>query len=552
MITAYDSSLSGMRASQTMLDVTANNLANTVTNGFKSSRTDFADTFYRTDAGAQSPRGTIGGVNSDQVGQGVAVSTIINNMGQGAINATGRDLDMAITGDGFFRLQQVNGNEVYTRVGNFAFDSGQAGGVPNLVDIATGNRVLNTLGQPITRVDRMAANATSELTLGGNLPPEAFRPLHGDRLSSLFRVERSDDRSAATVSTPLSETTLARAPHNAPVTVNVFGTQPDGTAFAGAMTLNPGATMGDVVSELNQVLSSGSTSFATASIENGQVVIKAASTGAELGVFLGETAPPAARDDASANAWQHTAGGVYDWNLVRQVPDAVSTDLKLFTADGTQHTVGARFFNAGVDAAGNRTWDLVAGQPIGGTVTNGVVRGYTFSATGNLVSDPGGTLDTTWEVGGASTVSYAVGQLSGFAGDGLVDAQDGTGYAAGFLTGTKVDDQGNILGTYSNGRTQAMSATGHQIGLAVFANRAGLDRLGESLWDVSPNSGDPVYVAPGAEGSNAITGSALEGSNVDMASEYVRLILAQRSFQSNSKAFQVADELIQTANGLVR
>jgi len=541
-----------MRAAQSMLDVTANNLANVQTNGFKRNRIDFSDQMYRTDAAGQQPRGSVGGVNPDQVGLGVNTAAITNIMEQGVLNPTGRNLDVAITGSGFFRLRDTNGAEHYSRVGAFAFDAGVDGAAPTLVDLATGNRVLNTLGAQIAQVDSIPAQATTSSAINGNLSATSALPLHGERLGGLFPIRKTSDQSAATASTPLADTTLALGASAGNVTVNLFGTEPDGTAFANTIPLTPGATVGDLINGLNQRFVGTNGKFAAASLANGQVVIDAAVPGGKLSLFLGEATPPATTDAAAANAWQHAAGGTYNWNLTRLVPDSVGGNMSLFSADGSSHTIPTRLFNTGIDASGNRTWDQVAGKPVGGTITNGVVRNYTFSGAGALVNDPQGTISATWDVGGPTTVALTAGRLTGYAGDGVVDFYDGTGYASGTLQSTSVDGTGTIVGSYSNGRSVPMSATGHQIGLAIFANPAGLQRNGQNLWEVSPNSGAATYVAPGANGDNAITGGALEGANVDLASEYVRLIVAQRSFESNSKAFTVADQLMQTANNLVR
>jgi flagellar hook protein FlgE len=552
MITAFDTSLSGMRASQGMLDVTANNLANVQTNGFKRSRVDFADQISRMEAGGQQPRGSVGGVNADQVGLGVKTSAITNVMEQGPLNPTGRELDVAITGSGFFRLQGANGQEHYTRVGAFAFDAGVDGAAPALVDLATGYRVLNTQGAAITQVDSIPAQATTVSVLTGNLASTTARPLHGERVGGLFPIRRSDTQAAATTSTPLASTTLARSAPTGPTTVNLFGTEPDGTPFNSTLTLAPGATVGDLVDGLNAQLVGANGKFAAASISNGQIVLDAALPGGQLGMFLGEATPPATRDDATANAWQHTAGGTYDWNLTRFVPESTGGNLSLFAADGSAYAVPTRMFNAGIDAAGNRIWDQVAGKPVGGTVTSGVIRNYSFSTSGALVNDPQGSIAATWDVGGPTTVQVSAARLTGYAGDSVIDFSDTTGYATGRLQSTSVDATGTLIGSYSNGRVLAMSPDDHQIGMAVFTNPAGLQRSGDNLWDAGPNSGAANYVAPGDNGDNAITGGALEGANVDLASEYVRLILAQRSFESNSKAFSVADQLVQAANGLIR
>lgn len=556
MIGALSSSLSGMRSTQTLLDVTANNLANSTTTGFKASRVEFADQFYQMVESPQGPGSATGGVNPSQVGAGVQVQSVDVQMNQGPVNGTGRALDAAITGSGFFRLQTPDGGEIYTRLGNFGFDAGSAGSAPVLVDLGTGFRVTSSTGTTIQRVDSIPPAATTSLELSGNLPPAVSSPLHGTTLGGLFPITVNADGSNATSSTPLAQTSLATGIPGA-TTLTVFGSKPDGSDFTASVPLAAGATVGDLLSGLNAALTDASGPFASASLSNGSLSVTALSTGSDLSVFLGESSAPAQpADNATANAWQHAAGGVYDWNRTRLSPtdSTVATTLSLYTADGTKHELEARFVNVGSDAANGRIWDLVVGQPASGTgslVGNGVVQGYLFNSNGTLATAPAGTLDTTWAAGGASSVALTTGSLTGWDADGYMDSTDYTGYGAGTLLSTAIDSDGWIVGSYSNGKSQAMSVDS-QLGMAVFANAGGLVAAGDSLWQASENSGAAAYVAPGTGGDNVITGGAQEGANVDLAGEYTRLIIAQRSFQSNSKAFQVASEMLQDANGLVR
>lgn len=557
MIGAFESSLSGMRSNQTLLDVTANNLANSTTYAFKASRVQFADENYQLVQAAQGVRSTTGGVNPMQVGSGVSVAAIDAQMSQGALEPTGRDLDVAISGPGFFRLQKPDGSEVYSRLGSFGFDGGTATQPPVLVDVATGYQVLNTNGTTISTVNSIAAAATTALGLTGNLAPDVAQPLHGSTLAGLFGLSQSLDGSPALESTALAATNLGTGAAAA-TTLNVFGQQPDGTAYSGTVALGANATVGDLVTGLNSIFTTGTSQFATASFSGGRLSVTSATPGTGMSVFLGETAPPAAgSSDAVSNAWQHADSGVYRWNLTRLVPPAseTPTTLSLFTADGTKHTLDARFVNTGTDALNGRIWDLVVAPPTttnGSLTGSGVVQGYTFNANGTLASAPAGTLTSTWAIGGASTVALQPGAFTGFAGDSYADATDSTGYAAGTLVSSSFDEYGRLVGTYSNGKTQPMSATNHQLGLAIFANPGGLMADGNSQWSVSDNSGAPSYVAPGDNGDNAVTAGVLEASNVDLAAEYTRLILAQRSFQSNTKSFQVADQMAQDANALIR
>jgi flagellar hook protein FlgE len=132
MMRGMFSAISGLKVHQTMLDVTANNLANVNTVGFKSSRTTFKDSLtqlYRSGAASSSGQG---GANAAQIGLGVAIGSIDNLMTTGSIQSTGNPLDVAIQGDGWFRVSNgtptagnvlsagtTNGLANYTRAGDF-------------------------------------------------------------------------------------------------------------------------------------------------------------------------------------------------------------------------------------------------------------------------------------------------------------------------------------------------------------------------------------------------------------------------------------------------
>ncbi len=130
MLRALFTGISGLTAHQQMLDVTANNIANVNTTGFKASRTAFQDTLSQTMQGASGPRTnaagnpSVGGTNALQIGLGVKLSGTEMNMGQGSNQTTGVGTDLMINGDGFFVVQKGDGQQVlYTRAGGFHMDS---------------------------------------------------------------------------------------------------------------------------------------------------------------------------------------------------------------------------------------------------------------------------------------------------------------------------------------------------------------------------------------------------------------------------------------------
>ena len=117
MLRSLYSAVSGMQAHQTKLDVIGNNIANVNTYGFKSSRARFQDVFYQTLQSAAGGDNNKGGTNASQVGYGSQLGGIDLDMSRSALQSTGRPMDVAITGEGFFQVMDADGNIFYTRAG---------------------------------------------------------------------------------------------------------------------------------------------------------------------------------------------------------------------------------------------------------------------------------------------------------------------------------------------------------------------------------------------------------------------------------------------------
>ncbi|MEW6275352.1 MAG: flagellar basal-body rod protein FlgF [Bacillota bacterium] len=144
MIRSLYSGVSGLRNHQIRMDVIGNNIANVNTTGFKSGRANFQDMVYQLVRSASAPAGTgPGSVNPSQVGTGISISGIGTNMGQGALQNTGRSLDLAIQGNGFFCVTDGT-NRYYTRNGIFYIDR-----YGDIVD-SNGNQLTDDGGAPIT------------------------------------------------------------------------------------------------------------------------------------------------------------------------------------------------------------------------------------------------------------------------------------------------------------------------------------------------------------------------------------------------------------------
>ncbi|MGN6404082.1 flagellar hook protein FlgE [Sinomonas sp.] len=180
MLRSLYSGISGLRAHQTMLDVTGNNIANVNTAGFKGSSTEFQDTLSQLTQGASGPQAETGGTNPAQIGLGVKVAAVTTNFNQGSAQSTGKATDMMISGDGFF-VTSRGGQQLYTRAGSFEFDAGgrlvSADGALLQGWTADASGAVNT-GSPIGNIvlsptATVPAVATTRATFDGNLPSDA-------------------------------------------------------------------------------------------------------------------------------------------------------------------------------------------------------------------------------------------------------------------------------------------------------------------------------------------------------------------------------------------
>lgn len=233
-----------------------------------------------------------------------------------------------------------------------------------------------------------------------------------------------------------------------------------------------------------------------------------------------------------------------------------STTMSVYDSLGNAHTMDVYFVKTADNA-----WDYHA-------VTNGAdmnppTAGFAEVGSGNLTFTTNGALDTVTTgtaisatFGGGATAAQAITLDFGtsiaaggtgldgttqFAGPSNVSSQSQDGYASGDFSGVSVDGQGVVTGLYTNGQKIAMS----QLSIAKFRSNDGLGRAGQNLWIATRESGTAAMGTAGSGGRGATTGGALEGSNVDLAQEFVNMIQHQRSFSANSKTITTADEMLQ-------
>lgn len=199
MLRSLYSGISGLRAEQTMLDVTSNNIANVNTTGFKSSSVQFEDTLSQIVSAAGLSTSAKAGTNPNQVGLGVKVAAVTNNLTEGSQTTTGNNLDAMISGDGYF-VTQTGSTTQYTRNGSFHWDSqgrlSTADGA--LVQGWNGvNGVVSTGGKPsvltLPSGTVAPANATTSATMKGNLPSDAVA---GTKLERDITVYSADGKAS--------------------------------------------------------------------------------------------------------------------------------------------------------------------------------------------------------------------------------------------------------------------------------------------------------------------------------------------------------------------
>ena len=175
-----------------------------------------------------------------------------------------------------------------------------------------------------------------------------------------------------------------------------------------------------------------------------------------------------------------------------------------------------------------------------GALPVGTVGSVTLNFTNGATSGQVVTLD----FGSAGNVT----PITGFASPATLALGNQNGYASGTLQSFSIGTDGSINGTFSNGRVQPLG----QIRLATFANAAGLSKVGNNLFRETSNSGVANVGNAGTGGRGTVAPGSLEGSNVDLADEFTKLIVAQRGFQANARVITTSDEVLQEAVNLKR
>jgi flagellar hook protein FlgE len=240
-----------------------------------------------------------------------------------------------------------------------------------------------------------------------------------------------------------------------------------------------------------------------------------------------------------------------------------STSFAVYDSLGNSHVATMYFRKTG---AGAWAWYTCVD---GGEITGGTAGQLEIEAQGTLTFDTNGALDdhttaaSDFDFVGAAqdqTITFDFGTsitgeggagLDGttqFAGDSTTYILTQDGYASGILQGLIVDDEGTIIGRFSNGQTENLA----QIALARFPSPWGLEGVGNNLYVESNDSGQPLVNVPGTSGLGKIASNSLEMSNVDLATEFVDMIRMQQAFTANSKIITTTDQMLAEVVNLKR
>ncbi|WP_187106470.1 flagellar hook-basal body complex protein [Campylobacter lanienae] len=227
---------------------------------------------------------------------------------------------------------------------------------------------------------------------------------------------------------------------------------------------------------------------------------------------------------------------------------------EIYDSLGSKHEIKFEWRKVSYSPENGTEWSLLIQVPepgvlnADGAVSNVISGSARFNNDGTLLGFTPSTLTFTANNGSAPGQNIElnfgkIGDSNGLRSNDNPSSTDNIvqdGYAAGNLTGTRIDESGTIIGSFSNGRSFGLA----QVSLAVFTNNEGLETRGGNIFSQTANSGDPVFGAAGTSRRGTITASALEMSNVDLSRALTQLIVVQRGYQANSKTITTSDQML--------
>ncbi|HEF3688203.1 TPA: flagellar hook protein FlgE [Campylobacter jejuni] len=268
-------------------------------------------------------------------------------------------------------------------------------------------------------------------------------------------------------------------------------------------------------------------------------------------------------NDAFTKIFKGLDGSFPAGNQVKQSEllklSAFSAGLEIYDSLGSKHTLEVQFVKQSTTQDGGNEWQMIIRVPepaeintTGEGPNNIVVGTARFNNDGSLSNYNPRTINFSPNNGAAPNQQIKLSFGTSGSNDGLVSSNSAStltgqatdGYPSGNLKpdAIRVDDKGNILGEFTNGKTFAVA----KMAMASVANNSGLEEIGGNLFKVTANSGAIVVGEAGTGGRGEMKTSALEMSNVDLSRSLTELIIIQRGYQANSKTISTSDQMLQT------
>ena len=215
-----------------------------------------------------------------------------------------------------------------------------------------------------------------------------------------------------------------------------------------------------------------------------------------------------------------------------------TTATSVFDSLGGSHLIQMYFVKTG-----SGTWNV--NTTVDGTAV-GAAQPITFGTNGALTLPAGGSLTlpafTPAGGGAAQNITVNLTEMTQYGAPFGVNKLSQNGFTTGQLAGVDIDKNGHVFARYTNGQSKLQG----QVALANFANPQGLQSLGKNNWAETFAAGSALVGPPGSSSLGLVQSGALEDSNVDVSSELVKLIVAQRNFQANTQVIKTADSVTQS------
>lgn len=553
MMRSMYSAVSGLKTHQTRMDVIGNNIANVNTVAFKSSSVTFSDILYQTTSNASGANATTGtgGVNAKQIGLGTtAAATKVSITSAGASETTGNPFDIRLTdknSTNFFIVN--NGSEnVFTRSGSFYVD-----GSGNLCMSSTGYTVMGW------QVDETTGEIRKDTV-------SALRIMQEKNLTSA-----PEATTQATIAGVLDEND-ADVKSDAGKVMNLNFYDNLGYQYTAKFAIKATGTDGEYTVELTSILDSNNKNI-TEGFTQAQMKEIFGNTDTTSTIASYSSALPGCGYTFDPKTGELTKDGVPD-TVVQINKEGILDDGSGKTIKDVFGVSDGNLKNIQNSAQANNTdYEFKDVKNADGTHSYQVVKKSAtnllkFNTEDGKFSSIGGGTDKSVELnlnnanlnknGNFQNITVDFSQCLNYnksgkstigADAGATDGTTGKGRKLGAMTGIFIDTSGRIYGTYDNGNKELLG----QIAVAQFSNASGLEKVGESCYRTTLNSGefDGIGVEISADGSSMTTGE-LEMSNVDLSSEFTSMITTQRGFQANSRVITTSDTLLEELVNLKR